>query len=307
MKTEVKKQPKATIELKVTVPQDQVKEVYEHLFKHVVENAEIKGFRKGQAPAEMVKEKTDLSKLYGEVINKLLQTFYPQALKENHIAPVANPKVEINDFDVEKDFEFTAHIATKPDVEVGDYKKALKKTYDQKNKDVKKSNEEKIKNGEPMDHAHAHLTTDEVIEAIVDATTAEISDILIEDEADRMLSRLVDQAQSLGISIEQYLKSNNKTSEDLRKDYEGFALRNLKAEFALANLIENGKYVVEDSEIDEMIKVSGDEKLQETLNTPAQRIYIKSILLKNKLLTNIIKEIEGDLHHEDAKGDNNAE
>lgn len=58
MKINVEKKQKSTLELTITVPQDKVKEAYDELFKQLVDTAEIKGFRKGQAPAELVKEKT---------------------------------------------------------------------------------------------------------------------------------------------------------------------------------------------------------------------------------------------------------
>jgi FKBP-type peptidyl-prolyl cis-trans isomerase (trigger factor) len=249
----------------------------------------------------MVKEKTDMERFNGEVINALLQVFYPAALRENHIAPIANPQVNINEFDIEKDFEFTALIATKPDVEVNDYKTAIKKVLEEKNKAVKASNAEKLKKGEELEHSHAHLSADDVINGLVSVTKIDLPSIVIEDETNRMMAKLVDQAQAVGISIDQYLATHNKTVDDLRMDYQNIATRNLTAEFALAELIKKEKVEVSDAEVDEMIKAPGDEKLSEEMNSPGQRMYIRSILLKNKLITNIVNEIEGDPHAEEAK------
>ena len=125
MKTQIEKLPKSTIKMTVTIENDKVKEFYEKEVEKAIENTEIQGFRKGTAPKEMVIEKVGNSKLYGDAINNLLQNFYPQALKENKLLPVSNPKVEIKEFDVEKDLEFTAEFAIKPDVKIGDYRKAL--------------------------------------------------------------------------------------------------------------------------------------------------------------------------------------
>src|SRR3990167_731837 len=113
MQTNVEKLPKSTLKLTVTVPSEKVKQAYEKILIDVVNGAEIPGFRKGRAPKEMVLEKTDVSSLYGEVVNELLKTYYPQALKEHLIQPIANPKVEIKEFDLDKDFTFIATIATK--------------------------------------------------------------------------------------------------------------------------------------------------------------------------------------------------
>ena len=150
MQVKVEKQPKSTLKLIISVPSTNVKEEYEKVFEEVVKNAEFPGFRKGMAPKDMVKQKTDVSKLYGEVINNLLQKYYAQALKENLVQPVSNPKVEIKEFDLEKDFEFTAILAVRPEVEIGDYKSEIKSNYDKKIEEAKKQNEEKLKKGEPI-------------------------------------------------------------------------------------------------------------------------------------------------------------
>ncbi len=300
MKVTIQKKPKATLEVTITVPQDKVKESYDQIFAEVIKGAEIKGFRKGQAPAEMVREKTDVSKLYGEIVNNLLQTYYPQALKENHIMPVANPQVEIKEFDLEKDFIFVATVAVRPEVEVGDYKKEIKKIFDDKTEEARKLNAEKLKAGEQITHDHAHLTPDDVLDGILKVTKVEFSDILVADETDRLMTRLVDQAQTIGLSLEQYLKTHNKTAESLRKEYDEISTRNLSAEFALSKIIETEKVDVSDSEVDAMINASGDSKTSEMMNTLQNRLYIKSMLLKNKLITSIINEIEGDLHKEET-------
>lgn len=303
MQVKVNKKPKSTLEVNITVPKEKVVEAYDELFKQLVSTAEIKGFRKGQAPEDLVKEKTDISKLYGEVVNKLLQTYYPQALKENKILPVANPKVEIKEFDLEKDFEFTAMVATKPEVKVGDYKKEIEKTLDKKNKEIKELNAERLKAGEPIDNEHAHLNADDVIEGLVSATKVELSDIVIDDETDRLMSRLIQQAQSIGMSLEDFLKTQNKTAEDLRNDYKEIAERNLTAEFAMSEMIHDQKLDISDEEVNAMVQAAGSDEGREELNSYENRLYIRSILLKNKLISNIIKEVEGDPHAEEKGND----
>ncbi|HXK52613.1 hypothetical protein H6802_02810 [Candidatus Nomurabacteria bacterium] len=300
MKTKITKEQKSTVKLQVTVPADKVKSTYNSIFEELVKNTELPGFRKGQAPKNLVEEKTDVSKLYGDVINELLKIYYPQALKEHLLQPIANPKVEVTEFDLDKDFEFTATVAIMPDVKVGDYIKALKKIHKENSEKIRAENAEKLKRGEAITgHDHAHLSPDEVVNSIVEVTTAEVADLVIEDEVDRMMTRLVDQAQAVGISLEQYLKSQNKTADQLREDYGVIALRNLKAEFALDHLLKKSKIEVSDAEVEEMVKATGDTETEALMQNPMQKMYVKSILAKNKLISNIIKEVEGDLHSED--------
>ncbi len=290
MMTKIEKLPKAAIKMTVTVENSKVKDSYEKVLEEKVKSTSIEGFRLGSAPKEMVKEKVGVSNIYGDVINELLQTFYPQALRENHISPVSNPKVEIKEFEIEKDFEFTATVATMPEVTVGDYKSALPEAYKKKFEDAKKE----TKDGE---EPHVHMGTNEVIEVLLSESKVDIADILLEEETDRLLSRFMDQAQSIGLSMEQYLKAQNKTAEQLRGDYTKIAEANLKAEFVLSHLIKESNIEVTEEEVEETIKAVGDPKLVGG-NDPMQRLYIKSILQKNKLISKLIELAEGEHHHE---------
>ena len=298
MNVKVENQPKSTIKVTVTVPNIKIKEAFEKTLDVAVEQTLVEGFRKGKAPRDMVRDQVGVSKLYGDVINEILQTFYPQALKENHIAAIANPKVEIKEFDIKKDLEFTATVAVKPEVKIGNYKKSLKDYYTKRVEDTKKQNIADAKEGETPAVPHVHLSPNEVIDILVKEATLEVSDLLIEDETERMMARLVDQAQSISLSIDQYLKAQNKTSEQLKKDYAAMAERNLKAEFVMGKLISDTKVEADDKEIEETIKAAGFEDTNKRMSDPIEKFYVKSILQKNKLLSNLIEEIEGENHHD---------
>jgi len=298
MQTNVEKLPKSTLKLTVTVPSEKVKQAYEKILIDVVNGAEIPGFRKGRAPKEMVLEKTDVSSLYGEVVNELLKTYYPQALKEHLIQPIANPKVEIKEFDLDKDFTFIATIATKPDVKIGDFRKKIKEQYEKLETQDKALNEERLRKGEKLEDTNIHLTVTNVIDSIVEVTEVELPEILIDDEIDRMLSRLVNQAESIGLSLEQYMKSQNKTSEQLRAEYKSISEKNLKSELALSKLVADEKIEVLDKEIEEMITASGDHALMNQMQNDTEKWYIKSVLGKNKLISQLMKETEGENKHD---------
>lgn len=297
MQVKVEKQPKSTLKLIISVPAVNVKEEYEKVFEEVVKNAEFPGFRKGMAPKNMVKQKTDVSKLYGEVINNLLQKYYSQTLKENLIQPVSNPRVEIKEFDPEKDFEFTAILAIRPEVEIGEFRLEIKSNYEKKIEGAKKQNEEKLKKGEPISDIHVHLNTNDIIDGLLKNSKVEVSDLLIDEETERMMSRLVDQAQSIGLSLDQYLKAQNKTADQLKDEYKKVAENNIKSEFILDKLIKDEKVEVTDKEVEDMIKASGVPDAKEKLNNTTEKWYIKNILEKNKLITKLMEEAEGENHH----------
>lgn len=297
MDVKVENLPKSQVKINVVVPNNDVQEAYNTVLAEVVKSTEIPGFRKGNAPKDKVLEQTDISKLYGEVVNVLLETYYPRVLKEKLIQPVSNPKVEIKELALDKPFEFDATVAVKPDIKLGDYKKEIKKAFEEKNKELRKQNEAKLKAGEEIEPDHVHLTPNEIIQAITKACEVEVADILVEQEANRMLSQLVDQASKIGLTLEKYLEAQEKTEEDLRKNYEKSAEETIKAEFILGNLVKEENVEVSDEELAEALRASGVENPEERLKDPTEKWYIKSVLEKNKLITKLAEEIEGKHEH----------
>lgn len=298
MNAKVEKLPKSQLKITVSVENKNVKEVYDQVLEQAVKDTEVDGFRKGHAPKDKVEQKLGVSKLYGNAINELLQKYYSQVLKENHIQPISNPKVEIKEFDINKDFEFEATLATKPEIKFKDYKKELKKYYKEKNEEVSKANAEKLKKGEKIDHDHAHIHANEIVKVLSDNAEVEIPDILVEEETNRLIARLIDQLLAAGMKTEDYLKSQGIDMDKLKKNYSQVAEENIKAELVLNELITKENIEVKDDEVEQAIAGVADEKAREELNNPVQKIYIKTVLEKNKLIENLIKEMEGENHHE---------
>lgn len=274
MDVKVEKLPKNTVKLTIKVPADKVLHTYHHILEEFAQNTEIEGFRKGKAPKELVEKKIKQSKLNGETVNHLLREYYVQALKEHKVESIGNPRVEIKQFDKGKDFEFTATLPTRPEVKLGDYKKKLKEAR-------------ALKSLKDPD-AKVVLTIDDVTQTLLDSVDVEIPDMLVEDEVTRMLSRLLEQAETLGLGIDQYLSAQNKTAESLRKEYWETSKKNLRAEFALSKAIEAEGIKVEDQEIEDTINAIGDEKTRKEFQKERQRWYIISVLSKNKLIKKLI-------------------
>lgn len=300
MKVNIKKQEKATLQINIIVENEKVKQAYDEILEETVKTTEIEGFRKGNAPKDMVEKKVGVSNLYGDVINKLLQTYYTQALKENKISPISNPKVEIKEFDIDKEFEFTATVATRPEIKIKDYKKALKEKFESKKKNLEKQKTEALKKGDltspkglHQDKAkfpEPHLSANEVVEILLEKSEVEVADILIEEEADRLMGRLIDHLRGINLSLEKYLKVQDKTSEQLRKEYKEMSEKNIKAEFVLSHLIQKENVEVTDKEIEDMVGAMGNKATAQKMQSPMEKLYIKTILQKNKLISKLIEE-----------------
>lgn len=298
MKVTTEKLKKSALKLDITVEVEKVKKAYEDVLEEKVKTTKIEGFREGKAPKNMVEEKIGPSNLYGEVINLLLQTTYIQAISEQRINPMSNPRIEIKEFDLEKDFVYTAEIAIQPEVKVGEIKKDLEKRLKERNEQLKKDNEEKIKKGEELKIDHAHLNINDVLELLIEKSDVEIADVLIDEEANRLLNQFLQQIKTIGLSLEDYLKAQQTTIEKIQEDYKKSAENNLKAEFILSQMVKDKNIEIPESEIDDAFSAAGVSGVESRRQDPMERAYVKSILSKNKLITNLLEEVQGEHHHE---------
>ncbi|MCD8203727.1 MAG: trigger factor [Coprobacillus sp.] len=109
------------VEVEVEVDTETWKEALKKAFTKLAQDVEIKGFRKGKAPENLVREKIDPAKQMNEAISSLLQPLYTEVLTEEKIVPYAQPGVEVTKCsDTDLTVKFT--ITTAPHVELSEYK-----------------------------------------------------------------------------------------------------------------------------------------------------------------------------------------
>lgn len=284
MDIKVEKLPNSELKIVATIEKSKVAASYENIVNKVISEADIKGFRKGKAPREVVIEKMDISKIHGEVISDLLKTYYPQILKEKSIFPYSNPKLDVKEFELGNDFVFEAVVATKPEVKVGDYKKIIKKLIEEKKKALKKENEEKVKEGLEVTQTESEPTAEEIVNAISEESKVDLSELMINEETDRLLERFINQIKQLNLNVDSLLKAQNKTYDDLLQDHKKIAENNIKSEFILNEIIKDQKLEASEDEIVEFVNNLGDENLKNQLLNTSEKWYVKTMIEKNKAL-----------------------
>lgn len=284
VKFEVKRIGQSQIEIQATVPHRRVEEEFEKVLEGAAKEIEVEGFRKGHAPKDLVREKIDKSKAYGEVVERLVTAGYNEAVKQHFLKPVVSPRIELLQFEPEngKDLIFKAITAERPEVTLGDYKTELAKL-----KVEKPAGKIVGPDGKPLKSPNTPAVG-EVLQTITKTATVEIPELLIENEVNRMLSRLIDQTGRLGLTVEQYLQSQGKTAEQLRADYAKQAEETLKAELVLDEIAKVEKIEVTDQEIEEAVKANPDPTTREQFEKEENRWYIRSILRRNKTLQRLL-------------------
>lgn len=97
------------------------KDAQEKALKRLASKVEVKGFRKGNAPIELARQRINPADLINEAINLCLPTAYNDALKENKLRPFGNPEVNVTSVK-EDGFDVTFVVTTYPEVKLGQYK-----------------------------------------------------------------------------------------------------------------------------------------------------------------------------------------
>jgi FKBP-type peptidyl-prolyl cis-trans isomerase (trigger factor) len=258
-----------SLEFHIVIPQDQIKKTWEEVMTQVVASAKIAGFRPGKAPRKVVEESADRTKVREEVLQKLIPQLYIEAVQKEMVRPIVNPKIHVDKIDDESDWEFTATTCEMPKVELGKYKEAVQKIT-AKSKIAVPGKEEVKPN------------LDELVKAVVDNVKVTIPHLLVEYEADRLLSQTLDEIKRLGLSLDQYLASTNKTPDELRKEYEARAINDMTVEFSLAQIADSEKITVGDEELNDAIQKAKDP--QERAHMEANKYLLASILRQQKTL-----------------------
>jgi trigger factor len=146
MQHEIKKLPKSTVEIKITLPEESMKKFIELASDEISKSIKIKGFRAGHVPPHVLEQHVDKKMIVARAQELAIQRHYAEVVVKEKIQVAARPKIKI-----EKDepLEFTATVAVMPEVEIKDYKsiKVKKEEAKVKKEDLKQIEEDLKKYG----------------------------------------------------------------------------------------------------------------------------------------------------------------
>lgn len=274
-----------TLELTITIPWTKVSESYQKVLADSASEMTIKGFRKGKAPLKTVEEKLGKQHLLEETLKEVLPQIYLEAVKEHNLKPVVNPQIAVTALEENKDWQIKATTCELPKIDLGDYKDYVKKA-------LLSAGGEKIwvpgkdKKPEPENE---NERMDKIFKALLENIKVNLPEILIQDESNRMLSRLIDQTARLGLTVEQYLASTGKTTEQIKNEYQSQAQETIKLELILSSIADEEKIQITDDEVQKMIEAIPEEQTRKSFQTPEQKAYIIQLLRKRRVIDNLAK------------------
>lgn len=122
MSVQVEKLEKNMAKLTVEVSAEEVEKAIQTAYQKAKKNINIPGFRKGKAPRQLIEKMYGKEVFYNDAIDAMLPAAYAKALDECEEEIVSRPEIDVVQMESGKPFIFTAAVAVKPEVTLGEYK-----------------------------------------------------------------------------------------------------------------------------------------------------------------------------------------
>ena len=122
MSLQVEKLEHNMAKLTIEVSAEDVEKALQAAYLKERSRISLPGFRKGKVPRQMIEKMYGPEVFYDEAANHMISEAYGKAYEECELEIVSQPKVAITQLEKGKPFIFTAEVAVKPEVTLGEYK-----------------------------------------------------------------------------------------------------------------------------------------------------------------------------------------
>ena len=122
MAVQVEKKEKNMAVITVTVPAEDFAKAMKETYNREKGRYQLPGFRKGHAPQKMIEQFYGKGVFFEGAVNSCINKTYADAAKESGLDIVSRPEIDVTQVEAGKDLIYTATVAVKPDVTLGEYK-----------------------------------------------------------------------------------------------------------------------------------------------------------------------------------------
>ncbi|MEG2145217.1 MAG: trigger factor [Lachnospiraceae bacterium] len=147
MSLQVEKLEKNMAKLTIEASAEELEKAIQGAYMKQKGKINVPGFRKGKVPRAMIEKMYGVEIFYDEAANTLIPEAYGKAYDECELEIVSQPTVDIVQIEKGKPFIFTAEVAIKPEVTLGQYKEievekaSNEVTEEEINQEIKKEQE----------------------------------------------------------------------------------------------------------------------------------------------------------------------
>ena len=122
MSLKVETLEKNMAKLTIEVSAEELEKALQAAYLKQRKNISVPGFRKGKVPRQMIEKMYGAEIFYEEAANSLIPDAYAKAYDECELDIVSQPSIDVVQLEKGKEFIFTAEVAVKPEVTLGEYK-----------------------------------------------------------------------------------------------------------------------------------------------------------------------------------------
>ncbi|MBE5953982.1 MAG: trigger factor [Lachnospiraceae bacterium] len=122
MSLSVEKLEGSMAKLTIEVPAEEFEKAMTAAYHKMKNQINLQGFRRGKVPQAMIEKVYGPEVFYDEAANRLINEYYPKELENCEEDVVSNPEIDVEQIGKGKNFIFTAVVAIKPEIKIGEYK-----------------------------------------------------------------------------------------------------------------------------------------------------------------------------------------
>ena len=122
MSLQVERMEKNMAKLTIEVPAEELEKALQKAYQKNKNRINVPGFRKGKVPRQMIEKMYGPEIFYDDAANALIPDAYSAAVDECEFKLVSRPSIEVVKIEKGQPFVFTAEVAVKPEVTLGQYK-----------------------------------------------------------------------------------------------------------------------------------------------------------------------------------------
>ncbi|HEY8487322.1 MAG TPA: trigger factor [Limnochordales bacterium] len=138
VKASLQRMEGSKVALEVEVAPEEVQRSLQEAYRRLAERVRVPGFRPGRVPPQVLRARLGRQSIYDEALEVLLPRAYQQAVQEQGLEPVEEPRFDIVQMEEDKPLVFRAEVTVKPEVRLDSYRglPAQRKVYEVTEADV---------------------------------------------------------------------------------------------------------------------------------------------------------------------------